>query len=164
MLTHNIDTSDGLTNGAIGEVISYDMSAEGRIKMVYVHFYDERVGRSKRKSFPCLQDRFPGWRATPVKRLEFLFSLSIKAYSASSQAIAVQFPLKLAWELTAHKIQGQTIAKPRKLVVDLRRIFEAALAYVMISRVQEANLPIVCQFHVVHGTRSNIVHRIRSNP
>ena len=32
MLTFNIDTSDGLTNGALGEVVGYEMSSEGRIK------------------------------------------------------------------------------------------------------------------------------------
>ena len=52
---------------------------------------------------------------------------------------------KLAWAITAHKIQGQTIAKPRKLVVDLRRVFEAAQAYVMLSRVQELDQLIIVE-------------------
>ena len=31
MLTYNLNTSDGLTNGALGEVVGYDISPEGRI-------------------------------------------------------------------------------------------------------------------------------------
>ena len=32
MLTYNLDTSDGLTNGALGELTGYDISPEGRIQ------------------------------------------------------------------------------------------------------------------------------------
>ena len=43
----------------------------------------------------------------------------------------------LAWAVTAHKIQGQSVKKPQKVVIDLRSVFDAAQAYVMLSRVQE---------------------------
>ena len=49
----------------------------------------------------------------------------------------IQFPLVLAWAVTAHKFQGQTVKKPQKVAVDVRSVFEAAQAYVMFSRVQE---------------------------
>ena len=62
-----------------------------------------------------------------------------KSYSSSAPAIALQFPLKLAWAITAHKIQGQTVAAPLSLVVDMTKVFEAAQTYVMLSRVQELN-------------------------
>ena len=45
MLTFNLDTSDGLTNGALGEIVGYDISKDGKIQIVYVHFFDEKVGR-----------------------------------------------------------------------------------------------------------------------
>ena len=86
---------------------------------------------------PDMDNRFPGYRATPIKKLEFSFGQSKKVYSASASATALQYPLKLAWAITAHKIQGQTIMKPMKLIVDLSKVFEAAQAYVMLSRVQE---------------------------
>ena len=75
--------------------------------------------------------------ATPIEKLEFTYSVSKKAYSTSSSAKALQFPLRLAWAITAHKIQGQTIPKPHMLIVDMSTVFEAAQTYVMLSRVQE---------------------------
>ena len=50
--------------------------------------------------------------------------------------LATQFPLKLAFGSTCHGIQGQTVIKPHKLVVNLKSILEAAQGYVMLSRVQ----------------------------
>ena len=113
------------------------MSHEGRITKLYVHFFDEKVGRERRKSCSGLKQRFPGKLPTPIDKLEFTFSASKKAYSTSSSATALQFPIKLAWAITAHKIQGQTIPKPHMLIVDMSRVFEAAQSYVMLSRVQE---------------------------
>ena len=51
-----------------------------------------------------------------------------------STANIVQFPLRLAHALTAHKTQGQTYKMPMTVTVDLRDVFEAAQAYVMIGR------------------------------
>ena len=55
----------------------------------------------------------------------------------SSTARLIQFPIVLAWAVTVHKFQGQTVKAPQKVVVDLKSVFEAAQAYVMASRVQE---------------------------
>ena len=66
--------------------------------------------------------------------IEFHYSLSKKGNN--SNAIAIQFPLKLAFAATAHKVQGLTVKKPNYLVVDLQSVREAAQAYVILSRVQ----------------------------
>ena len=69
MLTYNLNTSDGLTNGALGEVVGYDISPEGRIKRIYVQFFGNKVGKERRKSFPNLLKRFPAKKATPINKL-----------------------------------------------------------------------------------------------
>ena len=51
MLTYNLNTSDGLTNGALGEVVGYDISPEGRIQRFVVQFFDDKVGKERRKAF-----------------------------------------------------------------------------------------------------------------
>ena len=49
---------------------------------------------------------------------------------------AIQFPLKLSFACTAHKMQGSTVSKPDSLAIDLASVREPAQGYVMMSRVQ----------------------------
>ena len=65
-----------------------------------------------------------------------MFSLSKKSKNASSTATALQFPLRLAYAATAHKIQGHTIQKPKSLIADLMTWLQPAMANVILSRVQ----------------------------
>ena len=53
--------------------------------------------------------------------------------------LATQFPLKLSFACTAHKMQGSTVSKPDSLAIDLNSVREAAQGYVMMSRVQSMN-------------------------
>ena len=80
----------------------------------------------------------------------FQYSLGKKISRASNTAKVVQFPLKLCFATTAHKFQGQTVVKPMKIVVDLRTVFAAAQAYVMLSRVQSIE-----QLFILHSVPKN---------
>ena len=55
--------------------------------------------------------------------------------SAINTGNVIQFPIKLAFAVTAHKIQGATVPKPLKVIIDVTDIFQAAMLYVMLSRV-----------------------------
>ena len=136
MLTHNIDTCDSLTNGTFGEVIGLELDENNCVNRVIVCFDNELSGKERRKNCVQLQQQYFPRLATPVDRIEFHYSLSRKPTSTAANAVAVQFPLRLAFAATAHKIQGSTIKKPNYLVVDLRSVMEAAQAYVMLSRIQ----------------------------
>ena len=51
----------------------------------------------------------------------------------------IQFPIRLAWAITAHKIQGQTIKLPRSVGIDINTTFgqgQASQAYVMLGRTE----------------------------
>ena len=143
MLTYNIDTTDGLTNGARGELIGCESDSTGgemRVKRLYVHFNEKKIGREKRKSCHVthylreLKENYPDKLPTPVDRLEFRYSPNKNGNSGENTAI--NFPLRLCFATTAHRIQGQTVRKPEKLVVNFEKVRHSALAYVMLSRVE----------------------------
>ena len=92
--------------------------------------------KETRKNLIALQQKFPGKNVTTIELMEFQFSLSKKDKSGNKTASCIQFPLKLAFAATAHKVQGQTVKKTNSLVIDLRTVREATQAYVILSRVQ----------------------------
>ena len=85
-----------------------------------------RPGQKNRSQFPNF-----------VERVNFQYLLRKKSGVAGATANVIQFPVTLAFAITAHKIQGQTIPSPTKVVLDLNSIFEDAQAHVMLSRVQQ---------------------------
>merc|ERR1719397_1519231 len=56
-------------------------------------------------------------------------------FIGGATATIFQFPLKGAAAITSHKIQGQTVAKPSSLVVDVTSSHQPGMVYVMLSRV-----------------------------
>ena len=133
MLIHNVDTSDGLTNGARGELVGVMKDANGNISKLVVRFESESVGREKRKHNQEICKKYPN--GTPIEKFNFPFSISKSKKSVINTAMVIQFPLKLAFACTSHKVQGSTIAKPHKAILDVTDTFDAAMIYVMLSRV-----------------------------
>ena len=136
MLTYNLDVCDSLTNGSQGEVIGFEYEQSGNIKYVLVKFDDDESGQELRKQFK--NQKYTEEKITPIGIMEFNYSLSRSKYASgsSSTATALQFPLRLAYAATAHKIQGHTVKKPSSLIVDLNAWLQPAMAYVMLSQIQ----------------------------
>ena len=84
-----------------------------------------------------LQEKFPNIPVTPINKIECRFHLSKNPTSQNDFMLATQFPLKVAFATTAHKIQGSTIKAPKQLIADLTSVREAAQGYVTLSRVQK---------------------------
>ena len=80
MLTYNVDTCDCLTNGAFGEVLGFKLKKDKSVEKVYVQFYDEDVGRERRKNHVAIQNLFPGKKVTPIELIEFEYSLAKKKW------------------------------------------------------------------------------------
>ena len=70
------------------------------------------------------------------ERVSLSYSLSKKGGKNGSCATVIQFPIRLAHGVTAHKFQGQTIPFPKTVALDLKSVFDPSQAYVMLSRVQ----------------------------
>ena len=135
MLIFNIDVSDLLCNGSLGTLIGIEQNDKGSIIALIVKFDNKSAGMEARKQNPMLHRKYPD--GTVIKRKEQDYSLARNKGLISSTAKLIQYPVVLAWAVTVHKFQGQTVASPQKVVIDLRSVFEAAQAYVMMSRVQE---------------------------
>ena len=71
-----------------------------------------------------------------IERIKLEYSLRKKGGLEGAKAAVIQFPIRLAHAITAHKVQGQSIPSPLKVGMDIGSVFEAAQAYVMLSRVQ----------------------------
>ena len=107
ILIHNIDTSDGLTNGQLGRLVDTLRTEDGTITKFIVEFKNENVGRKNREKNGKLAQKYP--KATVIEKVSFSNSLSKKSSTGSSKPTLIQFPIKVAHAITAHKIQGQTI-------------------------------------------------------
>ena len=135
MLIFNIDVSDLLCNGLIGTVTGIEESQKGTVTAVIIKFDNTAAGKESRDRNPNMTRKYPG--GTVIKKKEQEYSLTRNQGLISSTAKLIQFPVVLAWAVTVHKFQGQTVKSPQKVAIDLTSVFEAAQAYVMLSRVQE---------------------------
>ena len=134
MLTYNVDTGDGLTNGLRGTLIGVETNNSNEISSLIKKFENPEHGKMKQNANPGLALKYPG--GTPIEKVSFGFSLSKSKRGSIATAKVIQFPIRLAFAATSHKIQGQTVKKPRKVVIDLESVFQPAMAYVMLSRVE----------------------------
>ena len=133
MLTYNVDTSDGLTNGAFGELLGIMTDSKGNISKLIVKFDQPSIGKEKRRLSPDISKKYPG--GTVIEKVNFSFSISKSQNSVINTANVIQFPIRLAFACTAHRIQGATIPKPKKVIINVTDAFKCAMIYVMLSRV-----------------------------
>ena len=87
MLTYNVDTSDGLTNGARGELIGIIKDAKGNISKIVVKFERETVGKEKRIQNSGICQKYPG--GTPIEKVNFPFSISKSKTSVINTATVI---------------------------------------------------------------------------
>ena len=137
ILIHNIDTPDGLTNGQLGLLLDVIKAADGSIIKCIIKFTNARIGQANRSRNQQYAVKYP--EGTVIEKVAFNYPISKKSSSASKKATLIQFPIKLAQAITAHKIQGQTIPKPLKVALDIKSVFDDGQAHVMLSRAQELN-------------------------
>merc|ERR1719435_605527 len=102
---------------------------------------------------PTYAKKYP--EGTVITKMEREYTLS-KSSVAGSTARLIQFPLILAFAVTVHKIQGQTIERTKKTTVDLKSVFEGAQAYVMLSRMKELD-----QLHILDELPEKKIYPIK---
>ena len=135
MVIHNVDTLDKITNGQLGVLIDVIETKEDKIDKLVVKLRNESAGKMNRQKHPLLTSKYPD--CVFLDRFSMQYNVRHKSGDIGFTATVIQFPIKVAFAVTAHKIQGASIASPAKVVMDLNSTFEAAQCYVMLSRVQE---------------------------
>ena len=104
MITKNVDVSDGLTNGAIGRVADIVLDTSNLIvKAILVRFDYESIGQ---EAHSISMYKHINKTSVPIHRNQTSFAVGDKE---SCQGARTQFPLALAWAVTIHKCQGQTL-------------------------------------------------------
>lgn len=149
MLIKNLD--DTLVNGSLGTVIGFSTEAAfelsgGALEGDSLHGNEEVDTNVKRrlaafsreldKSAPADKKKWPLVQFHAVdgtSRIMLCVSepWKVETPTGEVQASREQLPLILAWALSIHKAQGQTLARVK---VDLGKVFEKGQAYVALSR------------------------------
>ena len=109
-------------------------TTNGDVDKLIIKLKNQLVGKVNQQNNPGLAARYPNCVA--IERVSNQYGLRKKSGDVGATATVIQFPVKLAFAITSHKIQGQTIPWPMTVVLDLNSIFEDAQAHVMLSRVQ----------------------------
>ena len=133
ILIHNLDTIDSLTNGQLGTFIDAVKDTKGKVVKLILKLDKAGAGAVNRQQNPELAKKFPDY--VFIQRVSLQYSMSKKT-TESSKATVIQFPIRLAYGITAHKIQGSSIPFPNTVALDISSVFQAGQAYVMLSRVQ----------------------------
>ena len=134
MIIYNINTLDSLTNGQIGVLVDATKLQDGQVNMLIIKLNNPKAGEENQKQHHDLAKKYPN--CVFIERIKHTYNLRKGDGSVGSSVSIIQFPVRLAHGVTAHKIQGQTIEAPKKVALDIKSVFDPAQAYVMLSRVQ----------------------------
>jgi ATP-dependent DNA helicase PIF1 len=142
MLIKNLDGS--LVNGSLGTVIAF--SDERTFDMSNMDDYDgdDDLAKARRKLKAFSREPEPDGSGMKYPVVRFISAdgvarvilcqpeeWKVELPNGDVQAKRVQLPLILAWALSIHKAQGQTL---ERVTVNLGKVFEKGQAYVALSR------------------------------
>ena len=105
-LTINIRLIDDLVNGSMGTVMAYETDSADEIIAIIIKFDDPKSGIKTREDNPVLAEKYKQYNGTPIFRSELDYYVkSTKGKSQGLKAKVTQFPMRLAWAFTSHKMQ-----------------------------------------------------------
>ena len=134
VLNFNVDVIDGLVNGSSGTIIGIEMRL-GKPYCVMVQFDDPSCGKELRAKFPQLAKKYEDKNGTPIFMQDLEYQvMSRKGYGHATKSKVRQFPLKLFYSSTAHKMQGQTVMAGAIVIIHWNKRMTDGMAYVMLGR------------------------------
>lgn len=143
------DTSIGLTTATLTQkVMTHDGKQTDDRK---TELNNDLLGDFKNRKFPLVKFLSPDGvnsRTVLVEPEQW----TVEDEDGRVLVSRVQFPLMLAWSLSIHKSQGQTLSRVK---VDLKSVFETGQSYVALSRATSRDGLQVLNFNE---------HKVRSHP
>ena len=110
-----------LTNGQLGELVDIIKTTKGEADKLIIKLKNQNAGKFNKSKYPGLNAKYPD--CVVIEKVSNQYTLRKKGGEVSNTATLFQFPVKLAHAITAHKIQGQTIPYPVKVVLDINSVF-----------------------------------------
>ena len=109
VIIFNIDIIDGIVNGECGTIIGIEKQ-NGKIYCIIVQFDSKSIGQNTQQKeyakFPHLKKKYMHLNGTPIFKKTHDFNLATKnGPSFAANAKLKQFPLRLAYGQTGHKMQ-----------------------------------------------------------
>ena len=109
MIVRNIEVGDMLANGQIG-VLREVIKVDGVPDVLVVALRDKSAGKANRQNHTRLASTYPN--CVFIEKVKVDYSLRQRSGDVGSTATVFQFPIRVAFGTTAHKVQGQSIPYP----------------------------------------------------
>ncbi|GMF28892.1 unnamed protein product [Phytophthora fragariaefolia] len=128
-LTYNVEQSAGLCNGTNGVVYDFMFASDSELPIVLVQITDTYLG-------PSFLDDVPNILPVPPKEISW------GKRNSDFRVIRRGIPLRLAYAMTVHKVQGLTCEKN---IFHCSSVPNVAFAYVALSRVRQRSCILLTQ-------------------
>ena len=171
MIIANIDIKDSLVNGSLGTVIDFvktsTTNGKEEVRSIIVVFDDPETGVDQMTMHQYDPDirKHKEQRGVPIFRSNLMYQAPYrKNYKTHGSMCQVkQFPLKLAWGSTGHKVQGITIKKGTNVIIHGHERIPDGMYYLMLSRAEELE-QIYIEMPKIKDKTERLKLKIRANP
>ena len=108
MMIYNVDLMDDIFNGASGTIIGVEFDKKELVKCIIVQFDNPSWGKNQReKDRSGYAKKYESQNGTPIYRYVHEYQLSgrYRKYGHAARGKLYQFPLRLNYASTSHKLQ-----------------------------------------------------------
>ena len=141
MLIYNVCIPDNLVNGRFGTLIDITVTKTGEPEALIISFDNPETGVEQRQEFKLIAEKYKDQNGCPIFKEPTEYNIDCKSKKARKEGKVhgakcklTQFPIRLAWATTGHKVQGVTFKRGIDVVMHCHKKMPNSLLYVMLSR------------------------------